>query len=229
MDAELSTFLERHALQFEQSLGSRNWDITILSALTSGTHFATAAGKIYEYQTKRREFSTKAQRQSLIRRLRETLVKLVVISGVPKSFEAILGLASTIEDEDNDKTFSRSGWTPETIAVRGEDMNNRIYQGDADPVLRLLQPHQDFIFVLKDIVYGLFLSEDSSLSNLEAEIVLLSSLIIQNVPKEAIGHMKGLLRLGMKKEVLGSLVSAVGKVAEYMGMPVPTLPSVDDI
>lgn len=108
-------------------------------------------------------------------------------------------------------------------------MNSRIYKGDGDPALRLLQPHQDFIFIIKDIVYGLFLSEDSNLSYLEAEIVILSSLIIQNLPKEAVGHMKGLLRLGMEQEVLGSLISTVGKVAEYMGMPVPKLPSVDDI
>lgn len=168
-------------------------------------------------------------------------MKLVVITGIPKSLEGIISLATAIDPGDNDLTFARyvhhvwnhiytsntliqrHGWQPTEVAARGGAMNARMYQGDADAGFQLLIPHRDFTFAIKDVVYGLFLSEDSVLSNQEAEMAVLPSILTQNMPLESMGHMNGMLRLGIDRDYLGRIISSVKVIAEFMGLDIPDI------
>lgn len=107
--------------------------------------------------------------------------------------------------------------------LRGREYNDRIYQGDADQAFQLLEPHKDFTFIVVDIVYGLFLSDNAILSNIEAEAVVLSSLIIQGTQLEVSGHRKGLLRQGMNPATVEGVISTVQSVAKFMANSVPDL------
>ena len=62
---------------------------------------------LYRYLISKPEYTTPEQRQALIRRLREALVKLVSIIGVPKPLEAVFSIADIERDEDKDHSFSR--------------------------------------------------------------------------------------------------------------------------
>lgn len=70
---------------------------------------------LYKELIKRPEYHTSEQRKALMRRIRETMVKLVSIVGVCKPLDAILCLDEVTAPEDKDYSFSRY-----------EDSSNRV-------------------------------------------------------------------------------------------------------
>ncbi len=77
-----------------------------ISAITAGGHPGFAKD-LYLYLISKPEFGTPDQRQALMRRLREALVKLVPVVGVPKPLEAVFSMGEVERDEDKDYSFSR--------------------------------------------------------------------------------------------------------------------------
>jgi hypothetical protein len=53
------------------------------------------------------QYATPEQRQALIRRLREALVKLVSVVGVPRPLETVVMIAEREREEDRDYSCSR--------------------------------------------------------------------------------------------------------------------------
>lgn len=82
-------------------------DICQLSALV-GVEPEHAA-YLYTYLINKPQFSTPECRQTLVRRLREALVKNVALQGVCKPLEALFSFAKLERPEDKDYTFSRYG------------------------------------------------------------------------------------------------------------------------
>jgi hypothetical protein len=62
---------------------------------------------LYKELIKRPEYKTSEQRQALMRRIRETLLKLVSIVGVCKPLDAIFDIDAIAAPEDKDYSFSR--------------------------------------------------------------------------------------------------------------------------
>jgi hypothetical protein len=116
---------------------------------------------------------------------------------------------------------SSANWTPEQLKVRGQALNDRIYQGDADAIFELLKYQQDFIFAILDIGYGLFLSDETVLPAVEGEATLLASLIVQDTPIEIASHTKGLLRLGLDKNMIEQIKLVSSEIAAFMSSHVP--------
>lgn len=77
-----------------------------LAAATAGGQ-PHLAGQLYVYLVGQAQYPTPEARQALIRRLRETLMKLVVIIGVPKCLEAIFAIDGVERPEDKDYSCSR--------------------------------------------------------------------------------------------------------------------------
>jgi hypothetical protein len=72
---------------------------------------------LYQQLIKRPEYATPAQRQGLMRRIRETLFKLIVIVGVCKPLEAIFDIDAITRPEDKDYSFSRFAIVPSEFTV----------------------------------------------------------------------------------------------------------------
>lgn len=81
-----------------------------IAAITGGGHPGFAK-ELYLYLISKPEYQTPQQRQSLMRRLREGLVKLVSVIGVPKPLEAVFCMGEVEREEDKDYSFSRYGRT----------------------------------------------------------------------------------------------------------------------
>lgn len=77
-----------------------------VSALSAGGHPDHAA-TLYTHLISRPEYNTPTHRQALVRRLREALVKLVSVIGVPKPLESVFAIAEVEREEDKDYSFSR--------------------------------------------------------------------------------------------------------------------------
>lgn len=104
---ELLTLLRTLETSFPSpTLGPSKWYILALSSLVAGGHPDLAAD-LYLHLIARPEFSTSESRQALVRRLRETLVKLVAIVGVPKCIDAVFAIAGVEQEGDREWGFSR--------------------------------------------------------------------------------------------------------------------------
>lgn len=77
-----------------------------ISTICGGGHPPLAAD-LYKYLISKPQYSTPEQRQALMRRLREALVKLVSIVGVVKPLESCFAMADIESEEDKDYSFSR--------------------------------------------------------------------------------------------------------------------------
>jgi hypothetical protein len=100
----LLTTLESH---FPSStLGSEKWFILALASLVAGGHPDLSAD-LYLHLISRPGYQSSESRQALVRKLREVLVKLVAIVGVPKCIDAVFSIAGVEREEDRDWSFSR--------------------------------------------------------------------------------------------------------------------------
>lgn len=89
-----------------KTLGDDKWQILAIAAVTGGGHPEHAA-TLYEYLILKTQYGTSDSRKALIRRLREALVKLVSVVGVPKPLEAVFCIGEIERGEDRDYSFSR--------------------------------------------------------------------------------------------------------------------------
>jgi hypothetical protein len=89
-----------------RTLGPQKWFILALACLVAGGHPDLSAD-LYLHLIARPEYQTPEERQALVRRLREVLVKLVAIIGVPKCIDAVFSIAGVEREEDRDYSFSR--------------------------------------------------------------------------------------------------------------------------
>ena len=88
------------------ALGPSSWYILALAAIVAGGHPDLAAD-LYQHLISRPEHATPEARKALVRRLREVLVKLVSVVGVPKPIDAVFAIAGVEREEDRDYSFSR--------------------------------------------------------------------------------------------------------------------------
>jgi hypothetical protein len=89
-----------------KTLGNDKWYILALAAIVGGGHPELAAD-LYLHLISRPEYTTPDARKALVRRLREVLVKLVSVVGVPKPIDAVFSIAGVEREEDKDFSFSR--------------------------------------------------------------------------------------------------------------------------
>jgi hypothetical protein len=67
----------------------------------------------------------------------------------------------------------------------------------------------------------LFLSDETVLPAVEGEATLLASLIVQDTPIEIASHTKGLLRLGLDKNMIEQIKLVSSEIAAFMSSHVP--------
>ncbi|KAF1993258.1 hypothetical protein P154DRAFT_527882 [Amniculicola lignicola CBS 123094] len=210
-------------------LGAERWYILALSALVGGTE-PEMADQLYLYIISKPEYSQSSERQALVRRLREVLVKLVSIIGVCKPLEAVIAIMKTEKEEDRDYSFSRENWNRDDANhERGMDWMQKIYTHNIGPTLDLFKAHQDFKWISTEITYGLYLSDRQVLDDLDTELLVLVGIMIQNLRLETHWHIRGARRVGMSKKDVETILGCVRKVATFMGVALTKIPTVDEV
>jgi hypothetical protein len=64
-------------------------------------------------------------------------------------------------------------------------------------------------WVSKNITYGLYLSDHSILDDVDTELVVLSGIMIQNLPRETAWHLRGTRRIGVSREDVETIQQCV--------------------
>lgn len=210
-------------------LGRERWIILCTATLVGGNDPELCAD-LYLFLIAKPEFASPTQRKVLIRRIRETLVKCVCIVGVCKPLEAIMAINHYEKDEDKDFRATREGWQcDEANHRRGMEWMRRIYTRDTDNTLDIFDAHKDFAWISQNITYGLYLSDRQVLDDLDTEIVVLASIMIQNLKKETHWHIRGIRRLGVPTEDVQVIWDSVQVVASFLGINLHRIPRIEDV
>lgn len=227
---DLSELFNRLEQDFIKSnLGDTRWYLIVLAALVGGTE-PEFTQQLYIHLINQPIHQSTKSRQTLVRRLREALVKLVSIVGVCKPLEAILSISKVERPEDRDYTFTRQGWEADTANhERGANWLKKIYAGNTEDTLALFDAHRDFRWISEEITYGLYLSDRQVLDDWDTEVVVLAGIMIQNLKLETKWHIRGALRVGMSVEDVKVIMGAVRKIAEFTDVKLNRIPSVEEV
>ncbi|KAF3935818.1 hypothetical protein ABW19_dt0205692 [Dactylella cylindrospora] len=139
----LELFREIEA-SFPKGLGEERWYLVLIATLTFASDPHNIAD-LYTHIISQPRYSTPASRQSLIKRIREALVKLVSLIGVCKPLEAIFSIDAIENEEDKDFSCSREGWqADEDNLKRGKEWLNKIYRHNMASNDDKFKAHKDF-------------------------------------------------------------------------------------
>ncbi|KAK7976543.1 hypothetical protein PG989_015006 [Apiospora arundinis] len=215
----------------KSGLGPNRWYLLTLATLVGGNDPELSA-ELYLYLTAQPAFATPPQRQALVRELRETLVKSVPLVGVCKPLEAILAINAHEKPEDKDPSpqATREGWQcDEANLERGRAWMRKLYTGDTNSTIALFDDHKDFAWLSQNITYGLYLSDRQVLDDLGTEVIVLSAIMIQNLPKETRWHIRGIRRLGVSVEDVKVVWNAVQAIAQFLDIKLNRVPTVEEV
>ncbi|TKA70398.1 hypothetical protein B0A55_05606 [Friedmanniomyces simplex] len=212
-----------------QTLDEGRWYILAIAAITGGGHPGFAK-ELYLYLISKPQYQTPEQRQSLMRRLREALVKLVSVVGVPKPLEAVFSMGEVEREEDKDYSFSREHWqSGPANQQRGRDWLAQIYRHNDTTTAAMMSAHKDLRWLSIEITYGLYLSDHTLLDPVDAELVVLSGIMLQNLARETGWHLRGTRRIGVSFGDVEVIQQCIEKVAAFCGLQLTRVPRVKDI
>ncbi|KAL2865166.1 uncharacterized protein BJX67DRAFT_359409 [Aspergillus lucknowensis] len=211
-------------------LPSEKWSIPAIATLVAGPDPESTA-QLYLYLTSQSRYATSESRKELIRRLREALLKSVIIVGVCKPIEAILAISKVEKEEDKDiSPPTRKDWAcDEANDERAAGWFNKIYARNGDATLDLFNAHQDFSWLSTKITYGLFLSDRQVLDDYDTQLVVLPAIMSQNLKIETHWHIRGTRRLGVPIEDVKVVMGCVKLVAEFYGVSLDKVPSPEEV
>jgi hypothetical protein len=116
------------------------------------------------------------------------------------------------------------------IPDRGTKFLQQLYRQNLAPICASWGSFaSDFMWMERSVIYGLFLSDHEILSAVEAELVILTGIMIQGLSAPTIWHLRGLRRLGVSEEDTEKVQLAIEAVAGWSGRGVEGWPRVKDI
>lgn len=127
----------------------------------------------------------------IVRQMRESIIKLVAIAGLPKSINAMIALKSATPHDllDEPLGFSPTGRASEihdpAVLHRGQRFFDGIYGKVAGRVMRSMdRSGTEDLGLMARLMYGYALSNTSVLSARDSSYVLLAGLIPQDVSSQ---------------------------------------------
>lgn len=211
------------------NLSDERWYLLAITALSGGPN-PQIASQLYKYLIYQPQYSTPHARQALVRRLREALVKCVALFGVCKPIESILAIDRVENEEDKDLTASRENWACDDANLeRGLNWMRKVYKQNMEGVIDLFNAHKDFAWISTHITYGLYLSDRQILDDVDCQIVVLTGIMIQNLKLETHWHIRGTRRIGVSKEDVTRIWNGVQAVANFSGLTLDRVPTIDDV
>lgn len=210
-------------------LSDDKWYILATSCIVTSPE-PEFTGALYQYLIAKPEFQTSASRQALVRRLRETLLKAICIVGNCKPIESILAIAALERPEDRDLSETRAEWqaNPDN-EQRGRDWFAKVYTRNASDTIGLFDAHKDFSWSSVNITYGLYLSDRQILDDVDTQLMVLPSIMSQNLKRETHWHIRGTRRIGVSKHDVQVIWDAVQAFAKFFGTSLHRVPTVDDV
>ncbi|KAI4641758.1 hypothetical protein J4E93_007856 [Alternaria ventricosa] len=203
---------------------------------------------LYNYIISQPSYQTSAERQRLVRRMREAMIKCIILNGIPIVMEAFVSLAKQEKPEDQDHSFTRKDWkADEANHKRGLEVLETLYGDENEKIWASFGSHKDIreylatpllsIFGLMrhvawlstDISYGLFLADHNTLNIIESELAILPAIMCQGLVPSTKWHLRGCLRVGCTREEVECIHQVIEHIAKTCGKQLQGLPRVSDL
>lgn len=80
----------------------------------------------------------------MVRRLREALIKCIILVGIPGVIEALASVAAQEKEEDRDYSFLREHWQRDDgNRERAKETLEMVYRGEDRRILDVFRGHRD--------------------------------------------------------------------------------------
>ncbi|KAL1967041.1 hypothetical protein VTN77DRAFT_3565 [Rasamsonia byssochlamydoides] len=187
-----------------------------------------------------------AEENRLKARLSDTLMKEWTLVGIPLVVTAVSALGKAEKERNEKKGLKVESPSDEELLAfpekrlnldintaipdRGTKFLQRLYRENLAPIFSSWGSYgPDFMWMERAVIYGLFLSDHEVLSAVEAELVILASIMSQGLSAPTIWHLRGLRRLGVSEYDVESVQKAIEAVATWAGRSVEGWPRVTDV
>ncbi|KPM38333.1 hypothetical protein AK830_g8224 [Neonectria ditissima] len=229
-DAKLCELFKDIEERFKNTkLGNDQWYILVIACLAASSD-PEAAKDLYLYLVSKPEFQRSEDRQTLVRKLREALVKTIILVGVCKPIEAILAISRVEKPEDRDLSCTRENWqADDTNHQKAQDWFRKVYTHNAKDTMGLFDAHKDFAWISSEITYGLFLSDRQVLNDVETQLVVLPAIMSQNLRSETHWHIRGTRRIGVSKDDVRVIWDSVQAISAFFEVKLTRVPTVDEV
>ncbi|KAG1454709.1 hypothetical protein G6F56_007252 [Rhizopus delemar] len=215
------------ALEKENDISKETWYLASVAVMASVNHpedvkdvydvISDHVGQIHKNQVSKDELISKT-----VLRMREAALKSHVIIGFPKTINVLQNLADATPESIKSLLPTKplrkeDTWSDVQLQrQRGEKLFDTIYGRYTEKVIHnMCSSHPDLAQTALHHLYGPTLSDESILSAKETSLVVVASLIVQNVPLQLKGHRYGAINNGATESEIKKLESLVYELAEY--------------
>ncbi|KAG0673636.1 hypothetical protein C6P41_000058 [Kluyveromyces marxianus] len=174
------------------------------------------------------------RQRKLTKQFREALLKTIPLAGIPKAINSLLLLSSVTPASltPSYQSVPRSGTTPQELfpdIVRTINSENHVDRGMAHwnhlygkvsgrVINKLNRAYPDLWYSVMAHGYGPVLSFSDILDARETSLIIIASLVPQDVNIQLWGHLKGALNLGCTEEDIENARSLSIEVARWCGV-----------
>ncbi|OJD16232.1 hypothetical protein AJ78_03569 [Emergomyces pasteurianus Ep9510] len=234
MTSPIPALCEKVKSLLPDDLRDDRWYLLTAAALVASGK-PTELGKLYEYilVTEYPDLTLEQERR-IASRFSDLLMKEWTLVGIPSVLMALSSLARMekfVSAENNTLEHRRVNIDLEkSITERGTKFIQLLYKQNLQPIFDTWGSYrEEFVWLEKSVIYGLFLADHTVLSELETLLVTLPSIMCQGWPGPALWHLRGLRRLGRSVEDVEKVQQAVEAVAVWSGKSIEGWPRVTDI
>jgi len=227
MTSSLNHLFAACQADFPASLPPDSWYLVVASALLSLTD-PNNVGVFYKYLTGP---LPQAERRIMNRRLREFAMKQWVTIGIPKTAVAMHSVAAVEETGDAQvEPLKKFRTIDPTVRARGDAFLAAIYGTEAAPQVYPPNDNDDWTWLSRNVIYGLFYADDGILGFLETEMITFTAIVCsQPLALPMVNHLTGLRRLGLDKEQCFGITRVAERVAEWAGVSTNQWKSIEDV
>jgi len=221
-----------HAFRTRPNLPPNSW-YYIAGSTLSTLNRPDEAARVLEYVFQHGSGTTsivpsRLHQLVIARKMRESMVKLAAIAGLPKTINALFALKSVTPSHLIDEPLMQSP-TMRPVEVfdvpaprvlqKGQRFFDSIYGKISKRVMgQMDRSGTEDLGIAARLMYGYILSNVSVLNRSETSYVLLAGLIPQDVNPQLKGHLKGALNNGATVDEVRAVRAMILHICELYGM-----------
>ncbi|KAF2401605.1 hypothetical protein EJ06DRAFT_352207 [Trichodelitschia bisporula] len=177
-------------------LPSEAWYLAVIPALLAFRRPELIA-PVYEYAARVGEDPP----QQLVARIKDALMKLWTIIGIPPVISAVPHLARVSPSPSETAESMYTPLTLDAVESRGRGFMQTLYQHNLAQSTGTWGVHEpDFLWLEERVIYGLFLADHSLLGQVETSVVVLAAMMCSGLLAPAEWHVRGMRRLRSRSD-----------------------------
>ncbi|ODV91550.1 hypothetical protein CANCADRAFT_16741, partial [Tortispora caseinolytica NRRL Y-17796] len=181
---------------------------------------------LFKYALEHEAGSDQAAQKEIADRLREAILKSGALGGIPKTINSLMRLKDATPAHLRQEKPIRTERSAEENYRIGKEFFDRVYTKISNRVFtQMSTSYPDLAQYVIPHAYGALLSFTGILTAKETSLVIIASLVPQDVNPQLKGHLKGALNNGASKEETMSARALALDITTSSGITLSTPPA----